>query len=158
MLIPAESAARFLVQYKTLMQQLNEGIEPDSMVRYAELRTLIYHYRDTAFDALKPVLSPEFVSALTSAVFGQFIYLKKYQKGYVFKDVNTGIFYQVKALTTLLEEHLTEFMIVETALLPFDNEWLCDGLLLHGAVLDKNEGRDARDAYAEAKKLKQVIA
>ena len=158
MLVSEENAAQFLVQYKTLMQQLNEGIEPDSMVRYAELRAMIYHYRDTAFDALKPVLSPEFQSALAGAVFGHFIYLKKYQKGYVLHDVNTGIFYQVKALTTLLEDYLTEFMIVQTALIPFANEWLCDGLLLHGVVLGKNEARNARDAYAEAKKQKQVIA
>ena len=33
MLVSEENAAQFLVQYKTLMQQLNEGIEPDSMVR-----------------------------------------------------------------------------------------------------------------------------
>ena len=49
-------------------------------------------------------------------------------------------------------------MIVQTALIPFANEWLCDGLLLHGVVLGKNEARNARDAYAEAKKQKQVIA
>jgi len=59
MLVSEENAAQFLVQYKTLMQQLNEGIEPDSMVRYAELRAMIYHYRDTAFDALMTKLAAQ---------------------------------------------------------------------------------------------------
>lgn len=157
MLVSTEVAQRFLAAYKELMQALNQGVEPDSMEKYAQLREQIYYYRDNHPQVYENALVPEWLSVIKQAVFGDFIYLKKYQKGYVFQHVNTGAFYQVKALTTALEETLPEFMIVRTALLNFDGEWLCDGLVLHKTALSKDDARMARDTYAEVKKQKQVI-
>ncbi len=157
MLVSTEVSQRFLAAYKELMQALNQGVEPDSMEKYAQLREQIYFYRDNHPQVYENALVPEWLAVIKQAVFGNFIYLKKYQKGYVFQNMNTGIFYQVKALTTALEETLPEFMIVRTALLNFDGEWLCDGLVLHKTALNKEDARMARDTYAEAKKQKQVI-
>ena len=157
MLVAPDLAARFLAAYKELMQALNQGVEPESMEQYAKLREAIYFYRNHHPQVYENALVPEWLNTINNAVFGDFIYLKKYQKGYVFQEMQTGIFYQIKGLTTNLEDSLPDFMIVKTALLPFENEWLCDGLLIHKTELNKEDARTARDAYAQAKKQKQVI-
>ena len=157
MLVAPDLAARFLAAYKELMQALNQGVEPESMEQYAKLREAIYFYRNHHPQVYENALVPEWLNTINNAVFGDFIYLKKYQKGYVFQEIETGIFYQIKGLTTNLEASLPEFMIVHTALLNFDGEWLCDGLVFHKAALNKEDARTARDAYAQAKKQKQVI-
>ena len=46
MLVSTEVSQRFLAAYKELMQALNQGVEPDSMEKYAQLREQIYFYRD----------------------------------------------------------------------------------------------------------------
>ena len=158
MLVNQDVAARFLAAYKELMQALNQGVEPENMEQYAKLREMIYFYRNNHPQVYEDALIPEWLNTIKNAVFGEFIYLKKYQKGYVLQEMTTGTFYQVKGLTTNLEDSLPEFMIVKTALLPFEDEWLCDGLLIHKTELSKEDARAARDAYAEAKKQKQVIA
>ena len=158
MLVNQDVAARFLAAYKELMQALNQGVEPENMEQYAKLREAIYFYRNNHPQVYENALVPEWLNTIKNAVFGDFIYLKKYQKGYVLQEMTTGTFYQVKGLTTNLEDSLPDFMIVRTALLPFENEWLCDGLLIHKNELSKEDARAARDAYAEAKKQKQVIA
>jgi hypothetical protein len=158
MLVNQDVAARFLAAYKELMQALNQGVEPENMEQYAKLREMIYFYRNNHPQVYEDALVPEWLNTIKNAVFGDFIYLKKYQKGYVLQEMTTGTFYQVKGLTTNLEDSLPEFMIVKTALLPFEDEWLCDGLLIHKTELSKEDARAARDAYAEAKKQKQVIA
>ena len=158
MLVNQDVAARFLAAYKELMQALNQGVEPENMEQYAKLREMIYFYRNNHTQVYEDALIHEWLNTIKNEVFGEFIYLKKYQKGYVLQEMTTGTFYQVKGLTTNLEDSLPEFMIVKTALLPFEGEWLCDGLLIHKTELSKEDARAARDAYAEAKKQKQVIA
>jgi hypothetical protein len=158
MLVKDETAQRFLAAYKELIKALNQGVEPTSMEQYAKLRDQIYDYRDNHPQVYDNAVSPDWLAIIKQTVFGDFIYLKKYQKGYVFQDVNTGTFYQVLGLTTPLEETLSEYMIVKTALVPFEGQWLCDGLLYHKALIGKNMAKELRDAYAEAKKQKQVIA
>lgn len=157
MLVSTEVSQRFLAAYKELMQALNQGVEPDSMEKYAQLREQIYFYRDNHPQVYENALVPEWLAVIKQAVFGDFIYLKKYQKGYVFQHVNTGAFYQVQGLTTPLEESLPDYIVVKTALIPFEGYWLCDGLLNHKALIGKNMAKELRDAYAEAKKQKQVI-
>lgn len=157
MLVEKELADRFLAAYKELMQALNQGVEPENMEQYAKLREAIYFYRNNHPEVYENALVPHWLDTIKKAVFGDFIYLKKYQKGYVLQEMTTGVFYQVKGLTTNLEDSLPEFMIVRTAILPFEGEWLCDGLLIHKVPLSKEDARAARDAYAEAKKQKQVV-
>lgn len=157
MLVAPDLAARFLAAYKELMQALNQGVEPDTLEKYAQLRAQIYDYRDNQPQVYDNALVPEWLNTINNAVFGDFIYLKKYQKGYVFQEMKTGIFYQVKALTTPLEDSLPDYIVVKTALIPFEGHWLCDGLLNHKALIGKNMAKELRDAYAQAKKQKQVI-
>ncbi|HQV21708.1 MAG TPA: hypothetical protein PLJ88_01285 [Agitococcus sp.] len=157
MLVEKNIADHFLAAYKELMQALNQGVEPENMEQYAKLREAIYFYRNNHPEVYENALVPHWLETIKKAVFGDFIYLKKYQKGYVLQEMTTGVFYQVKGLTTPLEESLPEFTIVRTAVIPFEGEWLCDGLLIHKTALSKEDARAARDAYAHAKKVKQVV-
>ena len=91
-------------------------------------------------------------------------------------SINSNLFVPILFFViSILEEHssfLFSFKSINTspslsitiqypgfcaALLNFDGEWLCDGLVLHKTALSKDDARASRDNYAEAKKQKQVI-
>ena len=87
MLVNQDVAARFLAAYKELMQALNQGVEPENMEQYAKLREMIYFYRNNHPQVYEDALIPEWLNTIKNAVFGEFIYLKKYQKGYVLQEI-----------------------------------------------------------------------
>jgi len=120
MLVSQFVAKNFLKNYKKLMTYLNNGEEPADLEEYMRLRELLFdRLKKEEKNLVKLVVGNNFYEALTLARYGRFVYLKKYQKGYVFWDIDDGRFYQVLALTTPLETLLDEYSVCGTTLVPY---------------------------------------
>lgn len=158
MFLKPELASEFLSKYKAILTHINSGQPPSNIKEYVAARSKLYDDSACFSSALTKAAEIDFVESLKSAVHGEFIYLKKYKSGYVFKKLDTGVFYQAAALTSPLENLVHDYSIIKTALLPFPNQLVCDGLI-SGAntLLGKNFAKEVREAYWEAKKAGQVV-
>ena len=140
------------------MAFLNGGAEPDGIESYASLRPLIFENIDDIEEGITGIVGVDFVNSMKSGVFGKFVYLKKYQKGYILQNIDTGKYYQVSALTTPLEELAGEYSVIDTAIIPYAKKLVCDGLVLsHGVSIGKNMAKEIRDGYWEAKRSGELI-
>jgi len=158
MLLKPELASEFLSKYKSILTHINSGQPPSDMKEYVAARSKLYDDSTSFNSALKKAEEIDFVEPLKSAVHGEFVYLKKYKNGYIFKKLDTGVFYQVTALTSPLENLVHEYSIIKTALLPFSNQFVCDGLISWAnTLLGKNLAKEIREAYWEAKKAGNVV-
>ncbi|MHC4169375.1 MAG: hypothetical protein ACYSWQ_20705, partial [Planctomycetota bacterium] len=77
---------------------------------------------------------PSFIDAVRNAQYGMFIYAKEYRQGYALKSKDNA-WYLVTALTTGLEELVPDWVIIDTAVLPFHGQYVCDGLVVDRNVL-----------------------
>ena len=59
---------------------------------------------------------------------------KKYRQGYALKHEG-DVWYFAQALTTGLEEMLPDWTVIATAVLPYCDQYVCDGLILDQHVL-----------------------
>lgn len=153
MLIDKSIADDFLARYKAVMTFLNGGEVPADIAAYASLRSLLFEKLYEVDDELIRMTGVEFVNTLKRGIFGRFVYLKKYQKGYVLQNIDSGNYYQVSALTTPLEDFVSDYSLIDTAILPYSSSLVCDGLVLsHGVCIGKNMAKDIRDGYWDAKR------
>lgn len=158
MLIRKEQADTFLEKYKSIMTYLNGGALLSRIEEYVALRSEIYERIEDIDKNCRMLAGKQFIDSLRSAVCGNFVYLKKYRNGYVLQDTESGIYYQIVALATSLEELLPEFCYIETAIVPFENHLICDGLVLSKNVLiGKNMVKEIRDGYWEAKRTRKLV-
>ena len=145
MLIDKKLADVFLSHYKAVMAFLNGGAEPDGIKAYASLRPLVFENIDAIEEGITGIVGQDFVSSIKSGIFGKFVYFKKYQKGYILQNIDTGKYYQVAALTTPLEKLAGEYSVIDTAIIPYANRLVCDGLVLsHGVSIGKNMAKEIR--------------
>ena len=73
-------------------------------------------------------------------------------------DTESGVYYRVVALTTPLEELLPEFCYIETAIVPFENYLICDGLVFSKNIsIGKNMAKEVRNGYWEAKRTGKLV-
>jgi len=152
-LIDTKLAHEFLYNYQMIMTYLNHGEIPDGKDGFAALRTEIYICLDEIDEAMADVVGAEFISNLKNAVYGDFIYLEKNKNGYVFKHIDSGVFYQALALTTPLEDMIKEFVVIQTALIPFHEYLVCDGLVIATNItLGKTIVKDIREEYCNVER------
>ncbi|MGF1574245.1 MAG: hypothetical protein ACFCU1_14395 [Sumerlaeia bacterium] len=153
MLINKKMANTFLVHYKAIMSFLNGGVEPEDVHTYVSIRPRIFANIEYIEEYIKKIVGEEFLRSVKLGVYGKFIYLKKYQKGYVLRNIESGKYYQVLSLTTPLEEHLGEYSIIETAIMPYANKIVSDGLVLrHEVGIGNRMISGIREDYRSAKK------
>ena len=153
MLLDTAHADDFLYKYQLLMVYLNDGEIPNGKEGFAAIRPEIYECLDELEESMLEFVGSEFLSNLREAAFGEFVYLKKYKEGYVFKHIETGCYYQTLTLTTPLDEMLDEFIVVNTAIVPFRGSFVCDGLITSSNVaLGKGLMKEVREGYHQAKK------
>ncbi len=154
MLLDTELSDDFLYKYKMLMVYLNNGEMPCDIEGFAAKRTEIYDCLDEINESMSEAVGSEFLSCLQDAVYGDFIYLKKYKDGYAFKHIESGIYYRAVALTTPLEEFMNEFVVVNTTIIPFNGRFVCDGLITSSNVaLGKGIMKEVREGYHQARKV-----
>ena len=158
MLIPKSDSDSFLENYKLVMALINDGQYPEDMNEYGELREELFDRIYEIEKDLSNALGIEFIETIKQGLFGKYVYLKKYQKGYVLKNIDNGKFYQVLALTTPLEDLVPEYSIINTAILSYKGNLICDGLVIHqGVVLGKNMSKEIRDEFWQEKRAGNLI-
>ncbi len=158
MLVNVDVADEFLEHYKGLMTFLNGNNEPEDLADYVQLRSLIFEKLQTEYEQFRVIAGSDFLDSLVLAKFGQFIFLKKYLKGYILCGVDDNTYYQALGLLSPLEELIYDFSIIETSIIPFKGYLLCDGLIQHqGINLGKNMIKEIRDGYWEAKRSGELV-
>lgn len=61
-------------------------------------------------------------------------------------------------LTTPLDDLVEEYSIIETALIPYANKIVCDGLILgSGILIGKNMAKELREGYWAAKRSGESV-
>lgn len=127
-LLDSSHAMAFLAQYKRLLGAITDK-PPKSLNDYHLARNFLYvdglnkrYAFDSSFDEI-------FVLAVRNAIYGMFIYAKKYKQGYAFKSPDDA-WLCVKALTTPLNEMIPDWVVIDTAILPYHGFFVCDGLVV----------------------------
>jgi hypothetical protein len=121
-------ASAFLLQYKRLLGAV--AAKPmKSNNDYNEARNVLYKDGLNKLYVFDSSYEKSFVHAVRSAIHGMFIYAKKYKQGYALK-ASDNAWLCVKALTTPLEEMIPDWVVIDTAVLPYGGFLVCDGLVV----------------------------
>ncbi len=90
---------------------------------------------------------------------GQFVLLKCLSEHAVFKSIDNGKFYAVKALSDSFEELIPEYpAILELNILPFKGHIIYDGFIKGGNIkTGANIKKTLIEEYKQAKKNKEII-
>ena len=122
-------ASAFLLQYKRLLGAV--AAKPmKSNNDYNEARNVLYKDGLNKLYVFDSSYEKSFVHAVRSAIHGMFIYAKKYKQGYALK-ASDNAWLCVKALTTPLEEMIPDWVVINTAVLPYGGFLVCDGLVVN---------------------------
>jgi len=156
MLVDTSIAHDFLSFYIAVLTEINDGVQPQGTQEYVQCRDFLYP--DSVSIANCKSISNDFKDALDKAVFGRFIYLKKYKNCYAFKHFDTNQYFDALGLTSPTEEMVEEFSVIETALVPYHEIIICDGLIVKkNVLLGPNMMKDCRDGYHQARKSGNLI-
>jgi hypothetical protein len=92
-------------------------------------------------------------------IHGQFVLLKCLSEHAVFKNIDNGKFYAVKALSDSFEELIPEYpAIFELNVLPFKGKIIYDGFIKGGQIkIGTNIKKSLIEEYKQAKKNKEII-
>lgn len=128
-LLDSSLARAFLLQYKRLLGDV--AAKPmKSSNDYNDARDLLYQDGLNRVYVFDSSYEESFVLAVRSAIHGMFIYAKKYKDGYALKALDNAWFC-VKALTTPLEVMIPDWVVIDTAVLPYEGFFICDGLVVN---------------------------
>lgn len=156
MLISSTLANDFLTSYKAVLTEVNRGKSPNGVNEYTECRDLLYSDSVSITDCTS--ITQDFKDALVKAIYGQFIFLKKYKNWYAFQYIETNQYFVALGLTSPIEEMVEEFSIIKTALVPYQGLIVCDGLIVdNNTLLGKNMIKDCRDGYFQSKRAGDLI-
>jgi hypothetical protein len=134
-------ARSFLEQYKRLLSEI-AGKQLDSNAEYVEAREALYADGLNKTYVMDSQYETSFIDAVRNAEYGMFIYAKKYKQGYALKSTS-NVWFFVQALTTPLDDMLPDWIVVVTAVLPYRDYHICDGLIVDKHVfIGKNMKQD----------------
>ncbi|HMW71903.1 MAG TPA: hypothetical protein PKD17_08795 [Cellvibrionaceae bacterium] len=145
MLLDSKKADVFLEQYKLALAVANGNKAPTNRREFVQARESLYELPKTKQAALRKKISPAFLACINSALFGHYIYCRKYKNGYIFHSLDDGRFYRAVALTSPIETLFDNYWLTKTALVPFDGQIVCDGLFAGGGLVGKNRIGELRD-------------
>jgi len=127
-LLDPSSAKTFLEQYKRLLGDI--AAKPiKSAEDYDDARKELYRNGLNTHYVFNSLYEESFVDAIRKAIYGVFIYAKKYKEGYALKSMDNA-WHCVTALNTPLEKMIPEWVVIETAVLPYAGSLICDGLVV----------------------------
>ena len=128
-LLDSSLSSAFLAQYKRLLGAI--AAKPmKTSDDYNEARNVLYKEGLNKSYVFDSSYEESFVCAVRSAIYGMFIYAKKYKDGYALKASNNA-WLCIKALTTPLEEMIPDWVVIDTAVLPYCGFLVCDGLVVN---------------------------
>ena len=126
-LLDSSFASAFVMQYKrllgTIVAKPLKNITDD-----IDARNMLYKDGFNKRYVFDSSYEESFVLAVRSAIYGMFIYAKKYKQGYALKGSDNAWFY-VMALITPLEELIPDWVVIDTAVLQYGGFLVCDGLI-----------------------------
>ncbi|MDT9702484.1 hypothetical protein, partial [Streptomyces sp. P17] len=79
MLIESELAEKFLFEYQLVMTYINNGKIPEGLADFVALRDELYNCISEVKANMYLAVSRELLESLDNAIYGRFIYLKKYK-------------------------------------------------------------------------------
>jgi hypothetical protein len=128
-LLNSSLSSTFLTQYKQLL-----GAIADKPMKtsddFNEARNVLFKEGLNKSYVFDSSYEESFVCAVRGAIYGMFIYAKKYKNGYALKASN-NVWLCIKALTTPLEEMIPDWVLIDTAVLPYCGFLVCDGLVVN---------------------------
>ncbi|MFO1368586.1 MAG: hypothetical protein U1F46_06280 [Marinagarivorans sp.] len=127
------------------------------MHEFVQARDSLYGLHKTAQAALRKKVNQEFFACIKGALFGRYIYCRKYKNGYIFHSLDDARFYRAVALTSPIETLFDNYWLTKTALVPFDGQIVCDGLFAGGVLIGKNMIGELRDKYRSEKLLGNIV-
>jgi hypothetical protein len=169
MLLPRESALRFIEGYKAILLRLlaDAGL-PRTRSITDDLAAARSHAKDVpalierAIDALQlegSEVEPAVASAVRSMKVDQWVYLRHTKTFAVFIDKKVENAYEVRALTTPLNELLDEPpFAMEMGLFEYEGLFVCDGLALNPVALGPGYKAQLKAAYTAMRKAGRVHA
>ncbi|MFA7444454.1 MAG: hypothetical protein WCY89_00770 [Flavobacteriaceae bacterium] len=91
---------------------------------------------------------------------GQFVLLKCLSKHAIFKNINNGKFYAIKALSDPFDKLVPSYpAILELNILPFKGQIIYDGFIKGGILqIGTNMKKSLHEEYMQAKKNNEIIA
>ncbi len=128
LLVPSLSRV-FLAQYKRLLGDI-AGKPMKTADDYNEARKVLYKEGLNKSYVFDSSYEKSFVCAVKGGIYGMFIFAKKYKDGYALKS-SSNEWLCVKALTTPLEEMIPEWVVIDTAVVPYCGFLVCDGLVVN---------------------------
>lgn len=150
MLVDSAVANEFLAIYKGVLALVNDGVVPKDTKEFVECRELLYSDLESTVEYTN--IPEDFKNALSRAIYGKFIFLKKYKNWYALQHVESSKYYAVLALTSPIETMVADFCIIKTALVPYN------GLIVNNnMLLGKNMTKNCRDGYHQAKKTGELV-
>jgi hypothetical protein len=163
MLLPREQALRFINGYKPMLLRMlaNTGTAETGDVNadLAEARSLGKadpRLFDTALRDLANegnAVEPAVVAAIRSLKVGLWFYLRQAKTFAVFLDKEMENAYAVQALTTPLDELLDKPpFAMETGVVEFEGQFVCDGLALNPVLLGPGYRAQLNAAYSALRK------
>jgi hypothetical protein len=169
MLLPRESALRFIEGYKAILLRVlaDAGIKRTRSIT-KDLAAARSHAKDkpelieTAVAELQSIgqpVEPAVIAAIKSMKVDQWVYLRDTKTFAVFIDKRVENAYEVRALTTPLNELVDDPPIAfETGVFEYEGVYVCDGLVLNPVALGPGYKTQFRAAYTAIRKAGRLHA
>lgn len=158
MLLPRDRALQFIEGYKAVMLQVlaTAGMSRTDSVTQDLANARTHAVSDPgSIDRAMQVLadrgehvSPSVAGAIRSLKLGRWIYLRHARSFAVFLDEALENAYEVRALTTPLNELIDEPpMVFEAGLFAYEGLFVCDGIVLNPVLLGAGYEAEFKSAY-----------
>lgn len=169
MLLPRDSALRFIEGYKSvLLRVLAEAGIPRTRSITDDLATARTHAArnpgsiERIVDELQSAeqaIDPSVAAAIKSMQVGQWVYLRHTRTFAVFLDHKLENAYEVRALTTPLNELMDEPPFAfEAGLFEYEGLYVCDGLVLSPVMLGPGYTAQFKAVYTELRRAGRLHA
>jgi hypothetical protein len=162
-LLAPESSSRFINSYKAILLEVLRAVGHPStnnvIQDLARARTHCTQYPDAMTTAIAmlqdsgQILDAEVVRSLGTLKVEQWVYLRHTTRYAIFLDKAVKNAYAVKALTTPIHEVVGgQAAAFETGLVEFEDQFVCDGIVMGPVFLGRGYRAQFNAVYSELRK------
>jgi len=167
MILPPEQAQEFLTLYRPLLQfiflkEFREEVK--SLDNYIEARDILFEDTNivNAFISREENLNKHqkiILKNIQNGIKETFVYLKTLKKHSLLLSSSSNLIYCVLGITDSIEQLIpNKFSIVDTEILNFGNQIICDGLMRHyNVTIGKNMRKNINLQYKIVKENNRLI-